>query len=133
MNDAFDQLTATLDKLYGAPAVVLTLCFCIGLGYFLKMMECVPNKRIPWFVVAWGIVWNVLLRPLPAQDTTVYQYVQHFGRLAAVGFLIGLAACILYDKVLRKLEVKFPWLGQLLATADGNGKEKGGQDRKTET
>lgn len=117
MDKTFDGLTETLDSLYGLPGVVLTFLFCIGLGYFLKMLDVFPNKRIPIIVVLWGMIWNVLLRPPPAPGAIVWQ---HYCRLTAVGFLIGLVACIAYDKVLKRLEEKYPWLGGLLG---GNGKE----------
>lgn len=122
MNDAFDKLTDLLDSAYGAPGVVLVLAWCIGLGYFLKMAHWVKNERIPIYIVFWGVIWNVVLRPLPkvpadaSNFEAIWFVVQHVSRLIAVGFLIGLVATLLYDKVLKPLEQKFPWLGGLLST-----------------
>jgi hypothetical protein len=125
VNDAFDKLTVWLDSLYGIPGVALVLLWCIGLGYFLKMTCLVQNKRIPIWVVCWGMLWNVLLRPLPKavdglnQAQQVWELIAHFGRLLAVGFLVGLVATLIYDKVLKQLEDKFPWLRDFLNTRNG--------------
>ena len=117
MNETFEQLTHELDALYGLPGVVLTLLFCIGIGYFLKLMQFFPNKWIPLPVVCWGVLWNILLRPPPAPGVAPWQ---HYCRLAAVGFLIGLTACILYDKILSKLEDHWPWLKDFLSTPESD-------------
>lgn len=111
MNDAFDNLTHSLDSIYGLPGAALTLLFCLGIGYFLKMVSLFPNKYIPVVVVAWGIIWNILLRPPPANDMAMWQ---HYLRLGAVGFLIGLVASIAYDKFLKPLESRWPWLKDFL-------------------
>ena len=116
MNDALDKLTHALDAAYGLPGTALTLVFCIAVGYFLKMMDWPPNRWIPAIVVPWGMLWNILLRPPPPTGTLVWQ---HYCRLIAVGFLIGMSACILYDKVLSQLEDKWPWLKEFLKSPDG--------------
>lgn len=121
MNEAFDQLTKSLDTLYGLPGVALTLLFCVGMGYFLKMVEFFPNKRIPIVVVIWGMLWNVLLRPAPPKDMMMWQ---HYCRLIAVGFLIGITSCLAYDRVLKRLENKWPWLRTLLGE-NGENKPEG--------
>ena len=120
MNDMFDTLIHLLDSAYGLPGTVLTLVFCIALGYFLKMMAWIPNRWIPSVVVPWGMLWNVLLRPPPPAGALPWQ---HYCRLVAVGFLIGLAACLIYDKLLSQLEDKWPWLKAFLQAP--NGKDTG--------
>ena len=125
MNDAFDKLTNVLDSAYGAPGVVIVLAWCIGIGYFLKMTSWVDNRRIPFWVVSWGMFWNVLLRPLPVIPSTnttfetIWFVAQHIGRLVAIGFMIGLVATLLYDKALKGLEARWPWLGSLLTPDAG--------------
>ena len=121
MADALNKMTTFFDSLYGAPGVLLVLVTCNALGYFLKMSSLCSTRSIPKWVVGWGIVGNMLFRALPVLTgeydwpVLVWIFVQHFGRLAAIGFLIGVASCILYDKVLAKLEDQFPWLKDFLA------------------
>ena len=122
MNDALDTLTHVLDGAYGMPGTALTLAFCIAVGYFLKMMAWIPNRWIPSIVVPWGMLWNVLLRPPPPVGVLVWQ---HYCRLVAVGFLIGMTACIIYDKILSKLEDKWPWLRDFLAAPNGQNNTGG--------
>lgn len=124
MNDALDKMTSYLDSLYGAPGVLLVLVTCNALGYFLKMSSWCDNKNIPKWVVLWGILSNVMFRSLPVvpANTTatvsVWLFVQHFGRLIAIGFLIGVVSSVLYDKVLSRLEEQWPWLAKFLTPVD---------------
>lgn len=116
MNEAFDKLTQSLDSLYGLPGAMLTLLFCWGIGYLWRMIDVWPNKYIPVVSVVWGMIWNVLLRPPPAADVNA---TQHYCRLVAVGFLIGIVACVAHGKVIKPLEDKFPWLKGLLTPSTG--------------
>lgn len=129
MNEAFDKLTSVLDSAYGAPGVVLVMAWCIALGYFLKMTSWVKNDKIPMFVVPWGMFWNVVLRSLPTLPPngtafeTAWFVVQHVSRLLAVGFMVGLAATLIYDKVLKGLEDRWPWLANLVSTPAGSAQQ----------
>ena len=120
MNEALDKLTTFFDSLYGAPGVLLVLVSCNALGYFLKMSVWCQNRNIPKWVVLWGISGNVLFRALPTipaatvPGLAVWMYVQHFGRLVAIGFIIGVVSSLIYDKVLKGLESRWPWLKEFL-------------------
>lgn len=121
MNDTLNKASAFFDSMYGAPGVLVVLVTCNLLGYFLKMTSLVQNQNIPKWVVAWGILGNVLFRALPSvpvgQNVAVeiWVFVQHFGRLAAIGFSIGVVSTVLYDKGFKKLEEWFPSFKEFLA------------------
>lgn len=112
MNETFEQLTKQLDSLYGLPGVALTLMVCLAAGYLFKLWQIFPNKWIPLPVVLFGIGLNIGLRPPPGPDVLMWQ---HCLRLGIVGFLIGVGASVIYDKLLSKLEEKWPWLKNFLS------------------
>ena len=124
MNESLNKVAAFFDSMYGAPGVLVVLITCNLLGYFLKMTAWCQNRNIPKWVVAWGIIGNVLFRALPLIPAGLHPfaigwlYAQHFGRLVAIGFAIGVISSIIYDKWLKQLEDKYPALKAMLASPE---------------
>lgn len=118
MSESFAKIAQQLDSLYGLPGAAFTLLMCFGIGYMFKLFEQFPNKYIPIPVVLFGIAFNILLRPPPPEGVELWQ---HYTRLGMAGFLIGLASCILYDKLISRIEDK---LSNWVTSAFGADKPK---------
>jgi hypothetical protein len=112
------QAVALLGKLYGLPGGLLVLVSCLTVGYALRMWKWFPNQGIPVVVVLWGPVFNMLIAD-PLADTFPIRIwlVKNF----LVGVVIGGAAWLIHNKVLKRLEDKLPFLKGWLVPADDTG------------
>lgn len=113
MDATFQSLAQFLNSLYGLPGVVLSFLVANAIGYLLKMLDIFPNKWIPVPVVLMAILSNIFLRPPPPEGIPQWQ---HYVRLGLVGLLVGIAACIFYDKILKQIEERIPWLKDFLSS-----------------
>lgn len=101
VNEWLNQVSEALATLYGLPSIVLVFILCLGLGYFLKTQRWCPNDKIPLIVIAFGVGFLPLISdwrssPLPLRIWLV--------RNVVVGFIVGLAAWLTHNKILKRFE-----------------------------
>lgn len=114
MDTMFESLSQFLNSLYGLPGAVLAFLVANCIGYLFKMLDVFPNRWIPIPVVVMAVLANIFLRPPPPDGVAMWQ---HYVRLGMVGLMIGVAACIFYDKFLKLAEDKWPALKSFLGGA----------------
>lgn len=112
IEDLLEQITDTLQKLYGLPAGTLVLFSCIVIGYVLKLFKKFPNDGIPIAVILWGGV----LYPLIADSDNDLTLRVWLVRNLIIGLVIGFAAWLLHNKILSKLEEKLGLFGEKTTT-----------------
>lgn len=94
-------------KLESLPAGLLTIIACIALGYILKLVPEVPNKRIPLVNFIFGSLLYMFLAPYPAiNPLIVSDHVPVTARLRAfvVGLILSAVAWIIHAQVLKRVE-----------------------------
>jgi hypothetical protein len=118
-----------ISKLESLPAGLLTIVACIALGYVLKLVPEVPNKRIPLANFIFGSVLYMLLAPYEsANSLIVNEGVPITARIRAfvIGLILSAAAWVIHAQVLKRIEDSdllarlSPGLSNLLASAKTN-------------
>lgn len=101
-----DQAAKALNQLYGLPAGLLVLVSCIVVGYVLRLVKRFPNDGIPVVVILWGGAFLPLLADIESEMPWRVWFVKNL----LVGLTIGLAAWLLHNKVISKIEDRFAML-----------------------
>lgn len=96
-----DGAIATLNKLYGLPAIALVALSCIVVGYILRCIKRFPNDGIPIAVILWGAAFLPLL-----SDYTPGKFRIWLVRNVFVGLITGFVAWLFHNKILSKIEDK---------------------------
>lgn len=114
-NQILTFITDLLGKLYGAPGAVLCLLASLGFGWLLKGAKKFPNDAIPYVVVLFACVLNMVLADPRADTLPLRLWV---AKNFAVGLIIGVIAWQLHHRWLRQIEDKIPFLKGWLASGD---------------
>lgn len=93
------QLVDYLQRLYGAPAIVLVFFSCIVMGYCLRAFKRFPNDGIPVAVILWGgIVFSLIA---PKTDIPLRVWI---GRNVLIGLIAGYVAWLIHNRLIKKAE-----------------------------
>lgn len=92
-----------LQKLEGAPAILLVVLSAIVLGYVLRRIKGFPNNGIPVVVVLWGGI----IYPLIADANNDLTLRVWLVRNVAIGLIAGFVAWIFHNKILKPYLDKF--------------------------
>jgi len=99
---------------------LFTIMLCIVGGYVLRMIPKFPNNWIPLVCVLIGpTLYPLLTNPGRVSPDAHYPMV----RIIGTGLILGVAAFILHDKLIRHVEDKLPFLKGILSRADARTKE----------
>lgn len=93
-----ETVTDYLQKLEGAPAVLLVVLSAIVLGYVLKRFKSFPNDAIPIVVILWGGV----VYPLIADANNDLTLRVWLVRNVAIGLITGFVAWIFHNQILKR-------------------------------
>lgn len=128
LKTAIDWLT----KLETLPAGLLTIVACIALGYILKLVPEIPNKRIPLANFVFGSLLYMLITPYTAANPLIVEEgVPIVARLRAlaIGMVLSAVAWLIHAQVLKRVENSdflarvSPGLSNLLASSSQNPPE----------
>src|SRR5512138_1274530 len=108
-----DQAVDLLQKLEGAPAILLIALLCLSAGYALRFWKKFPNDAIPVVVMLLGATYALIADA--NNDTPLRVWMV---RNVVVGLIIGFLTWVAHKTVLKKIELKVPILGPMLASLD---------------
>lgn len=96
-----EYLTDILNQITSLKGVALIAVCLLALGYVLKAIPQIPNALIPASVITGGMI----LTPILGEPGAVSPDIKHpLVGLVLQGFLIGVAAWILHEKVIKHFE-----------------------------
>ncbi len=98
-----ETVTDYLQKLEGAPAIILVALSAIVLGYVLKRFKTFPNDAIPIVVILWGGV----VYPLIADANNDLTLRVWLVRNVTIGLITGFVAWIFHNKILKRYLDRF--------------------------
>lgn len=101
MNEAesiLETITDYLQKLEGAPAVVLVCLSGLVLGFILKRLKNFPNNGIPICVILWGGI----VYPLIADANNDLTLRVWLIRNLMIGVITGFLTWLLHNKILKR-------------------------------
>lgn len=115
MNIDIEEVVEMLNKLQGAPAIVLVALACLCAGWVLRLMKAFPNGGIPLAIILLGAILNPLLSDCRSSALPLRIWLV---RSIVVGAIIGVATWVTHKLIISRLESKIPWLGAALADSE---------------
>lgn len=103
MEDTLETLIDYLQKVAGLPACALTVAVCVVAGYALRLIKKFPNDGIPLVVILLGGV----LYPLIADANNTWTLRVWIVRNAGIGLVFGMAAWLLHNQILKRIEDRY--------------------------
>ncbi len=106
MNQAesiLETITDYLQKLEGAPAIILVILSAIVLGYALRRLKRFPNNGIPVVVILWGGI----VYPLIADANNDLTLRVWLVRNVTIGLITGFVAWVFHNKILKRYLDRF--------------------------
>ena len=116
MSDFIQQCTDYAGQLFSLAPAPFTVAILIAIAYGVRLMPWIPNRLIPTICMVAGMIIFPLvgLHPKDMAEST------YLVRSISTGFVLGLAAWLVHDKFISKIEAKIPWLGKALAKVDNS-------------
>lgn len=99
-----EYLNDILKEIHNLRGSALVIVCLIAFGYVCKIAPFIPNRFIPLCVILGGAILNPILI---STGEASHELRHPLLGLALEGFLVGVAAWILHEKVIAKLLARF--------------------------